>query len=255
MYSHLLSKREIDLFNKLHNRKVRDAETFNHEDYQGIKTSVVDKYPESAHFVYELLQNADDALATYAEFMLFDDGLIFKHNGIIPFSISDEGEKPLGHINSITSIGNSSKRDNYNKIGKFGVGFKSVFTYTDVPEIYDDKFWFKIENLIVPCWLDKDNKYRNEGETLFYIPFKNINKHHQEILDRLNNLDNPIAFLSNLRSIVWKRIDKFAHITDEKSYTKEVIEERKLEDYLFRKTILRKPGDKIVYLFFTSPIA
>ena len=254
MYSHLLSKREIDLFNKLHNRKVRDAETFNHEDYQGIKTSVVDKYPESAHFVYELLQNADDAFATYAEFMLFDDGLIFKHNGTIPFSISDEGEKPLGHINSITSIGNSSKRDNYNKIGKFGVGFKSVFTYTDVPEIYDDKFWFKIENLIVPCWLDKDNKYRNEGETLFYIPFKNINKHHQEILDRLNNLDNPIAFLSNLRSIVWKRIDKFAHITDEKSYTKEVIEERKLEDYLFRKTILRKPGDKIVYLFFTSQI-
>ena len=75
MYSHLLSKREIDLFNKLHNRKVRDAETFNHEDYQGIKTSVVDKYPESAHFVYELLQNADDAFATYAEFMLFDDGL------------------------------------------------------------------------------------------------------------------------------------------------------------------------------------
>ena len=81
------------------------------------------------------MQNADDVFATYAEFMLFDEGLIFKHNGTIPFSISDEGEKPLGHINSITSIGNSSKRENYNKIGKFGVGFKSVFTYTDTPEI------------------------------------------------------------------------------------------------------------------------
>lgn len=174
MHSPLLSKREIELFNKLHDRKVRDAETFNHEDYQGVKTSVVDKYPESAHFVYELLQNADDVFATYAEFMLFDDGLIFKHNGTVPFSVSDEGKKPLGHINSITSIGNSSKRNHYNKIGKFGVGFKSVFTYTDTPEIYDDKFWFRIENLIVPCWLNEDNKYRNKGETLFYIPFKDV---------------------------------------------------------------------------------
>ena len=95
MYSPLLSNHEITLFEKLHNRKVRDAETFNHEDYQGVKTSVVDKYPESAHFVYELLQNADDVFATYAEFMLFEDGLIFKHNGTVPFSITDEGEKPL----------------------------------------------------------------------------------------------------------------------------------------------------------------
>lgn len=254
MHSPLLSKREIELFNKLHDRKVRDAETFNHEDYQGVKTSVVDKYPESAHFVYELLQNADDVFATYAEFMLFDDGLIFKHNGTVPFSVSDEGKKPLGHINSITSIGNSSKRNHYNKIGKFGVGFKSVFTYTDTPEIYDDKFWFRIENLIVPCWLNEDNKYRNKGETLFYIPFKDIDSNHREILNRLLNLDNPIAFLSNLECIIWKVLDKKENIKDEKSYTKEVIEERRLKDYIFKKIILRNPGEDITYLFFTTQI-
>lgn len=254
MYSPLLSKREIELFNKLHDRKIRDAETFNHEDYQGVKTSVVDKYPESAHFVYELLQNADDVFATYAEFMLFDEGLIFKHNGTIPFSISDEGEKPLGHINSITSIGNSSKRENYNKIGKFGVGFKSVFTYTDTPEIYDDKFWFKIENLIVPCWLNNDNKYRNKGETLFFIPFKDIESNHREILSRLLNLDNPIVFLSNLDCIVWKKVDKDGNVVDKKSYTKKILEERRLKDYIFKKVILKNPVEDITYLFFTTQI-
>ena len=252
MYSPLLSNHEITLFEKLHNRKVRDAETFNHEDYQGVKTSVVDKYPESAHFVYELLQNADDVFATYAEFMLFEDGLIFKHNGTVPFSITDEGEKPLGHINSITSIGNSSKRDNYNKIGKFGVGFKSVFTYTDTPEIYDDKFWFKIENLIVPCLLDKDNKYRNKGETLFYIPFKSIESNYRDIYNRLLNLDNPIAFLSNLKCIVWKKIDKEGNVVDEKSYTKEIIETRKLKDYTFNKITFNNAGTYCTFLFFTT---
>lgn len=252
MFSPLLSKHEITLFEKLHNRKVRDAETFNHEDYQGVKTSVVDKYPESAHFVYELLQNADDVFATYAEFMLFEDGLIFKHNGTVPFSISDEGEKPLGHINSITSIGNSSKRDNYNKIGKFGVGFKSVFTYTDTPEIYDDKFWFKIESLIVPCLLDEDNKYRNKGETLFYIPFKSIASNYRDIYNRLLNLDNPIAFLSNLKSIVWKKINKEGYVIDEKSYTKEIIETRELNNYTFRKITFNNAGTYCTFLFFTT---
>ncbi len=251
MYSPLLSKREIELFEKLHNRKVRDAETFNHEDYQGVKTSVVDKYPESAHFVYELLQNADDVFATYAEFILFEDGLIFKHNGTIPFSITDEGEKPLGHINSITSIGNSSKKDNYNKIGKFGVGFKSVFTYTDTPEIYDDKFWFKIENLIVPCLLDKDNKYRNEGETLFYIPFKSTN-HYSEIQIRLMNLDNPIAFLKCLKEIKWTFIQANGKIIEGKKYTKEILEIRTCEDFTFRKILFNNYGKECVYLFFTE---
>lgn len=254
MYSPLLSKREIELFNKLHDRKVRDAETFNHEDYQGVKTSVVDKYPESAHFVYELLQNADDVFATYAEFMLFDDGLIFKHNGTIPFSISDEGQKPLGHINSITSIGNSSKRNNYNKIGKFGVGFKSVFTYTDTPEIYDDKFWFRIENLIVPCLLNEDNKYRDKGETLFYIPFK-ANNNYRDIYGRLHNLDNPIAFLSNLQKIKVKIIGGGNTIKDEKEYYKKIVDSRKCNGFFFQKTIFNNNGNNNTYLFFSKKIS
>ena len=31
---------------------------------KGIKSSVIEKYSDQAHFIYELLQNADDAGAT-----------------------------------------------------------------------------------------------------------------------------------------------------------------------------------------------
>ena len=41
----------------------------------------------------------------------------------------------LGDINAITSVGQSNKIDSA-KIGKFGMGFKSVFQYTCSPLIY-----------------------------------------------------------------------------------------------------------------------
>ena len=38
---------------------------------EGYWDSVVDKYSDQAHFIYEILQNADDALARNAHFELF----------------------------------------------------------------------------------------------------------------------------------------------------------------------------------------
>ena len=55
---------QIKLFEILHNSRMEDFKTFNKRSYRGVWSSIIDKYPESAHFVYELLQNADDAEAT-----------------------------------------------------------------------------------------------------------------------------------------------------------------------------------------------
>ena len=41
--------------------------------HAGIRKIVEDLYPDSAHFIYELLQNAEDAGATEANFTLFED--------------------------------------------------------------------------------------------------------------------------------------------------------------------------------------
>ena len=174
-------------------------------NFNGLWKSIIDKYPDKAHFIYELLQNADDAKATKASIILYRDGLIFKHNGSVPFSVTDpDDHTKVGHINSITGIGRSTKNDGIsNTIGKFGVGFKAVYSYTNRPEIYDDKFWFAIEDYIVPVRLKEDHPMRKAKETLFYFPFKNINIAYDEILKKLRSLQNPSLFLNNINEIDW----------------------------------------------------
>lgn len=198
-----LSQKELDMFNALHEERKLDARTFSKPDYRGIWSGVVDKYKEKAHFVYELLQNADDAQATEATFELERNHLIFRHNGTVQFTVSSINEtKKKGHINAITGVGNSTKNDkNGNTIGKFGVGFKAVFQYTDEPRIYDDKFWFKIENFIIPTALSEDYEGRKKGETLFDFPFSSPKESYNEIVDRLKHLNNPILFLRHLKQV------------------------------------------------------
>ena len=198
-----ISIEEKELFDALHNERVQDIKTFNKPDYKGLWGGVIDKYKEKAHFIYELIQNADDVEASRVEFKLEKDKLLFRHNGKIKFSISSvDDTKNKGHINAITAIGNSTKDESKgNTIGKFGVGFKAVFQYTKEPRIYDDKFWFKIEQFIIPTELSFDFKDRKKGETVFEFPFSSPQIAYSEIKERLQNLNNPILFLQNLKKI------------------------------------------------------
>ena len=60
---------------------------------RGIQRSVVDKYSDQAHFIYELLQNADDVKATTATFRPEESGLYFTHNGSDRFTVSNPQNK------------------------------------------------------------------------------------------------------------------------------------------------------------------
>lgn len=91
-----------------------------------------DFYPDQAHFIYELLQNAEDTEATEVFFELNENECSFEHNGTRHFNEND--------IRGITGIHNSTKKEQKDKIGKFGVGFKSVFVYTDSPAIYSQEY-------------------------------------------------------------------------------------------------------------------
>ena len=68
-----LSEEQRKLFSKLRNKKMKDWETFSDPDYISIWKSVIEKYPETAHFIYELIQNADDASATEVRIFLRKD--------------------------------------------------------------------------------------------------------------------------------------------------------------------------------------
>ena len=224
-----ISREEQQLFSALHEARVKANEVFNQRAFRGVKPNVVDKYAETAHFIYELLQNADDANATEVTIILRDDRLLFKHNGTKHFDITSEEDDRVGDINSITGIGNSSKENTQNKIGKFGVGFKAVFQYTDTPEIYDDPFKFKIVDLIVPTLIESDYPERNPGETLFVLPFRNAKKSFNEIKNRLESLKNPILFLRHLEKIVW-RIESSKSSTSDVEYSKALLKKQAFKD-------------------------
>jgi hypothetical protein len=197
-------------FDALTKDRSESARMLEKPSMRGVQRSVVDKYSDQAHFIYELLQNADDVKATSARFRLQQDGLYFIHNGSVRFTVSnpqneeaDTNGETLGHINAITSIANSNKKES--SIGKFGVGFKAVFQYTQTPHIYDPQIRFKIERFIVPHMIDADLDWRKPAETVFFFPFdhkaKMPQESHDEILEKLKALEFPVLFLSSLKSV------------------------------------------------------
>ena len=109
--------------------------------YDGIKRLLTDLYPDDAHFIYELLQNAEDAGASKVRFTLRPDSVEFEHDGGRLFSITD--------VEDITKIGDSAKKDDTTSIGKFGIGFKAVFAYTSSPLIESGEYHFRIRDLVV----------------------------------------------------------------------------------------------------------
>lgn len=168
----------------------------NFED--GIKRLLTDLYPDNAHFIYELLQNAEDANATEVRFILKENSVEFEHNGSRLFSFKD--------VDSITSIGVSTKRDDATSIGKFGVGFKAVFAYTATPEIESGKYHFRIRDMVVPDETNLPLKAAKEKETRFVFPFDNPKKSpekaQREIEKNLRQLGgSTLLFLSKIRKI------------------------------------------------------
>ena len=85
-----------------------------------------DIYSESQRFVFELIQNADDAAKddqNEVHFDFFNGCLTISHNGH-PFSQED--------IKSLTSAGSSTKKNDSTKTGYKGIGFKSVFNLDEL---------------------------------------------------------------------------------------------------------------------------
>lgn len=162
---------------------------------EGLRSLLSELYPDNAHFIYEILQNAEDARATTVEFSLELDRLVVTHDGARPFS--------LGDIESITSIGQSTKKDDETSIGKFGVGFKAVFAYTSRPEVRSGQFSFVIEDLFVPRLTDGSAR---AGETSFSFPFDRPEKPAAlavaEIQRGLEELDDKtLLFLSHISTV------------------------------------------------------
>jgi hypothetical protein len=183
------------------------------EDFDDIGKFVAEQlYSDRTHFIYELLQNTEDALRRRVReqpdsplpksvtFRLYSDRLEVSHFGQ-PFNEDN--------VQAICDVLRGTSRDDDDQIGHFGIGFKSVYAFTSFPEIYSEGEHFRIERYIRPCEVEK--RKLSEGETLFIFPFdpsKQNNFKPDNIFDtlrkRLHSL-NPrtLLFLRHLEEISW----------------------------------------------------
>lgn len=132
-------------------------------------------YSDKSHFVYELIQNAEDALerrfkenhnvdsSRAVQFRLFPNRLEFRHFGA-PFDEND--------VRGISDVLKGTKAGDYEQIGKFGIGFKSVYAFTASPEVHSGDEHFVIKRYIrpeakIPC----PGLSISHEETVFIFPF------------------------------------------------------------------------------------
>lgn len=139
-------------------------------------------YSDRSHFVYELLQNAEDALERRfrlypndnypckVQFRLFQDRMEFRHFGA-PFNEED--------VRGISDVLKGTKREDCIQIGTFGIGFKSVYGFTASPEIHSGDEHFIIKRYIRPEAKDPNFISIANHETVFNFPFD-----HKELSDK-----------------------------------------------------------------------
>ncbi|WP_416830623.1 MAG: sacsin N-terminal ATP-binding-like domain-containing protein [Erythrobacter sp.] len=188
----------MTVIDEIRARRQKLADVLESKEYSGIRLIVEELYPDQAHFLFELLQNAQDTGATEAVFTLSSEKLIFEHNGR-PFD--------RGDIEGITNIGKGTKASDEEAIGRFGVGFKAVFAYSETPRIFSPTFSFRIESLVLP--IEIKGAPNLGSKTRFEFPFNNPKKPADrafaEIQEGLTGLsETSLLFLSNLESVGWE---------------------------------------------------
>lgn len=183
-----------------------------------------DIYSESERFIYELIQNADDAckdkhkgVAINIEFT--KNFIIVSHTGR-EFSEKD--------IRSLSSVGKSQKTENSNQTGYKGIGFKSVFGKSDCVYINSNGFCFRFDKShwqnkgyrmpwqIIPVWSDDlpeelKNSYSFKSND---FPVATAIKYHntqslKEDLFRLFSNTQIMLFLRNVKSITVNSANEF----------------------------------------------
>jgi len=161
---------------------------------------LVNRYDTSAHFVFELLQNAEDALkrrhawngSREVRFELTPTSLRITHYGN-PFTLED--------VKGVCGVGETTK--DLTDIGRFGIGFKSVYAITDRPEVHSGEEDFAIENFVFPTAVPPTSRAADQTE--FVLPMRTGDADLFSLVsDSLSQLGaRTLLFLRQIEEIAW----------------------------------------------------
>lgn len=232
---------------------------------------IIQLYTDKSHFVYELLQNAEDAGATQIKFIQHEDCLEVLHDGH-PFS--------LDNLQGLCDIGKSDKIGDLNQIGEFGVGFKSVFGICETVRLYShptkvdeangyENFAIEIRDFTHPVAI-QDEEISYGYTTRFVFPysvgftfsgFESINKLSEVLSARLQNLGiTTLLFMKNLQTI-----DYAIDVPGLKTSGCYMLEKNEINDHCALVSAIGETGvnnnqkgkkeENISYLIFTRQVA
>eukprot|EP00494_Astrolonche_serrata_P030619 UN30887 len=157
-------------------------------------------YSNDAHFVLELIQNADDN--GYETQLPTINFIITKES--IEVQNNEKGFTEQ-NIKSLCDIGKSTKDPNDSRyIGQKGIGFKSVFRVTNAPEIHSKGYFIRFDvskgdylGYVVPTWITKPQHIAIEmhgggkSNTRIFLPFKTeVQKRLTNIISKFNDVQS-----------------------------------------------------------------
>ena len=178
-----------------------------------------DLYSKKSHFVLELVQNADDN--HYASGVTPHLTLDVTPSRLVV--VNNEVGFTEANVKAICSVGASSKsKQKSGYIGEKGIGFKSVFTVSEAPEIHSNGFHFKFDRTVegnllgyvVPHWCEHPVDVQPNCTTIILPATKTYEFSADTLLDLdaclllfLNKL-RQLTLLHNGQCVTFRREDK-----------------------------------------------
>lgn len=172
-------------------------------------------YSKDTHFIFELVQNAEDN--TYKEtepslsFQLLkaDPTGTTNATGALIIQNNETGFS-LDNVDAICAVGKTTKNKIKGYIGEKGIGFKSVFRITTIPHIFSNGYQFcfpeKDEETslgyIVPHWVKNIPAQIDPRQTTIILPLDKPDFGYERIEEMLRDIEpETILFLSKLKKI------------------------------------------------------
>lgn len=171
-----------------------------------------DIFTEYIRFLFELIQNADDAEAGDVWINLQPGHIVVAHNGK---AFTDQDVKAL------CSIGRGTKRADQTKTGYKGIGFKSVFGKSKHVAVFSQGFQFKFTNeyrhpqypdarmpwQIIPVWAERKDYPADvfalpssDWNVVTVIAMSSTDQLQQDLMELIGN-GEVLLFLRHLKTI------------------------------------------------------